>query len=84
MLNLTDNSHNGNNLLIGPWQQGLAGAKKSMLVRLGADKLHSGGADIPRGKVWTSGWTRVSDAYLVFFLAHVRETSDFGGLGLKW
>jgi hypothetical protein len=51
MLNLTDNSHDGNKLGIGSWQQGLAAAEVYMFVMLGADKLHCGGADNPRGKV---------------------------------
>lgn len=66
---------------------GLSGCQEehvSKATEVGADKLHSVGADIPRGKVWTSDWKRVSDAYLVFFLTHVRQTSDFGGVGLRW
>jgi hypothetical protein len=81
MLNLTDNPHDENYLPIGSWQQGLAAAEKSMLVRLKADKLHSGGADIPRRKVWTSGWTRVPDAYLVFSWLTPEKDLIFGGGG---
>jgi hypothetical protein len=55
-----------------------------MLVRLKADKLQSGGADIPRRKVWNSGWTRVSDAYLVFSWLTPEKDLIFGGVGLNW